>query len=310
MTARDLASRLEVSERTIHRDMEALSGAGIPVIALRGSQGGWSLLGEYRTNLTGLNEAEIETLFVTKPSQLLADLKLEKAAEGAMLKLLAALPAGYQRAAERVRRRIHVDVAGWARRDEAVPLLPTLQEAVWLERKLGFSYDRGPGADPAERVCDPLGLVAKGSVWYLVAAVGPDVRTYRVSRILRAEVLQDRVVVPVGFDLATYWSASAAAFKSNLPNYTAKFRVAPEAFQFLRFAGHFARVSETYETDADGWLRVSVRFDVEEMACQFALSFGSKLEVLEPETLRAKVIQAATETVEFYKQVSREDPEA
>lgn len=304
LTSRDLASRLEVSERTIHRDMEALSGAGIPVIALRGTHGGWSLLGEYRTNLTGLNEAEVETLFVTKPSRLLADLKLEKAAEGALLKLLAALPASYQRAAERARRRIHVDVGGWVRSEEAAPLLPTLQEAVWLERKLTFSYDRGPSCEPAERVCDPLGLVAKGSVWYLVAGVGSDIRTYRVSKITRAEVLPERVVIPDDFDLATYWEASAVAFKSSLPSYTARFRVAPEIFPFLRFAGRFSRVSDEHETDADGWIRVSVRFDVEEMACQFALSFGSRLEVLEPETLRMKVIQAAKETVEFYRQAT------
>src|SRR6185436_9807043 len=126
----------------------------------------------------------------------------------------------------------------------------------------------------------------------------------RVSRILRAEVLQERVVIPVDFDLATYWEASAVAFKSNLPTYTARFRVAPEVFPFLRFAGRFSRVGDEHETDADGWIRVSVRFDVEEMACQFALSFGSRLEVLEPETLRMKVIQAAKETVEFYKQAT------
>ena len=300
LTSRDLAARLEVSERTIHRDMEALSGAGIPVIALRGTHGGWSLLGEYRTNLTGLNESEIETLFVTKPSNLLADLKLEKASEGALLKLLAALPVSYQRAAERARRRIYIDAAGWALQEGAVPLLPVVQEAIWLERQLSFSYDRGRDCEPAERLCNPLGLVAKGSVWYLVAAVGPDVRSYRVSRIVRAEVLKEPAAVPADFDLAVYWQQSAAAFKSNLPNYTARFRVAPDVFPFLRFAGRFSRVSDEYETDADGWIRVTVRFDVEEMACQFALSFGSKLEVIEPESLRVKVVEAARSVVEFY----------
>lgn len=300
LTSRDLATRLEVSERTIHRDMEALSGAGIPVIALRGMGGGWSLLGEYRTNLTGLNEAEIETLFVTKPPKLLADLKLEKAAEGALLKLLAALPATYQRAAERVRRRIHVDVGGWVRQEEAVPLLPVLQEAIWLERKLKFTYERGPGCDAVERIADPLGLVAKGSVWYLVAAIGPDIRSYRISRFVRSEVMNEPAEIPPDFDLAAYWQASAAAFKSTLPNYTATFRVAPEIFPFLRFAGRFARVGETHEQESSGWIRVSVRFDVEEMACQYALSFGSNLEVLEPPSLREKVIQAARDVVKFY----------
>src|SRR5215468_6648373 len=115
LTSKELAARLEVSERTIHRDMDALSGAGIPVLAERGSTGGWSLLGEYRTNLTGLNESEIQSLFVTTSPKLLADLKLQKASEGALLKLLAALPAMYRRSAERARQRIYVDAGGWTR---------------------------------------------------------------------------------------------------------------------------------------------------------------------------------------------------
>jgi predicted DNA-binding transcriptional regulator YafY len=305
LTSRDLASRLEVSERTIHRDMEALSGAGIPVVAARGIGGGWSLLGEYRTNLTGLSETEIRTLFVTKPSKLLADLKLEKAAEGALLKLLAALPATYRRAAERARQRIYVDVGGWVRREEAVPLLPVLQESIWLERKLEFTYERGPECESVKRVVDPLGLVAKGSVWYLVAGVDETIRSYRISRITHAELIDEPAIIPADFDLAAYWERSAAAFKSSLPNYNASFRVAPEIFPFLRLAGRFARVSNSYETEPGGWIRISVGFDVEEMACQYALAFGSKLEVIEPASLREKVIEAAREVVEFYKAEGR-----
>src|SRR5918911_3628850 len=129
LPARDLARRLEVSERTIHRDMEALSAAGIPVVAERGTGGGWSLLGEYRTSLTGLNEAELQSLFVTKPTRLLADLNLDKAAEGALLKLLAALPSVHRRGVEHARQRIHVDVTGWSNADEGLLLVHTLQEA-------------------------------------------------------------------------------------------------------------------------------------------------------------------------------------
>lgn len=307
LTSRDLASRLEVSERTIHRDMEALSGAGIPVVALRGLRGGWSLLGDYRTNLTGLSETEVETLFVAKPSKVLADLKLEKAAEGALLKLLAALPTKSQYVADRVRRRIYIDVAGWARRDEAVPLLPVLQEAIWFERKLEFIYERGLNCERVTRIVDPLGLVAKGSAWYLVAAVDQSIRSYRVSRIVAAEVLNERAIISDDFDLAGYWEASAATFKSTLPNYVARFRVAPDIVPFLRLAGRFARVNEADETESTGWIRVSVGFDVEEMAVQYALSFGSKLEVLEPQALREKVIRAADEVVQFYADKPRDN---
>ncbi len=300
LTSRSLAERLEVSERTIHRDMEALSVSGIPVFAERGSTGGWSLLGEYRTNLTGLNQAEIQSLFVTQPPKLLADLRLKKASEGALLKLLAALPALYRQGAEQARRRIHIDTAGWARHEEAVPLLPVLQDAIWSERRLWFRYQRGPGCDDVEREVDPLGLVAKGSAWYLVARIGEDVRTYRISRMASAAVLDQRCTVPADFDLAAFWETSTTKFKSAPPNYVAQFRVAPDVFPRLRFAGRFARVGDTVDMDLDGWLRVPVGFDAEEIACEYALGFGAKLEVIEPRSLREKVIAAAKQVVEFY----------
>jgi predicted DNA-binding transcriptional regulator YafY len=301
LTGRDLAERLEVSERTIHRDMEALSGAGIPVVAERGAGGGWSLLGEYRTNLTGLNEAEIQSLFVTKPSRLLADLNLEKAAEGAMLKLLAALPSIYRRGAEYARRRIYVDITGWQRSDEAVPLLHTLQDAVWHERKVRMLYERS-GCDPVERVVDPLGLVAKGSVWYFVAAVEEgEVRSYRVSRVQSAEATDIPSVRPADFDLQSFWEQSTSQFRASLPRYQMIARVRQEIFPRLRYAGRFARIEHAGPPDEHRWIPVSVRFDVEEMAVEYALSFGAKLEVLEPVTLREKVIEAAKGLVEFYE---------
>src|SRR5260370_13145698 len=118
LTAGDLARRLEVCERTIYRDMEALSTAGVPVLAERGTGGGWSLLDEYRTNLTGVTEGEIRALFLTRPVKLLADLGLDKAADVALVKLLAALPAAHRPGAEDVRQRIYLDATGWRRSDE------------------------------------------------------------------------------------------------------------------------------------------------------------------------------------------------
>ncbi|HKU78056.1 MAG TPA: YafY family protein [Pyrinomonadaceae bacterium] len=300
MTSRDLASRLEVSERTIHRDMEALSGAGIPVVAARGLGGGWSLLGEYRTTLTGLTEAEIQSLFVTKPTKLLADLHLEKAADGAQLKLLASLPSAFRQGAERARQRIHIDVSGWSKREEAVPFLPILQEALWLERKLNIKYERGENCEPVDRVLSPLGLVAKGSVWYLVASVDESVRNYRVSRISHAEILDEPASIPRDFNLGDYWEQSATTFKSSVPKYLATFWVSPSVVLRLNFAGRFARVNETDETDARGWKKVHVGFDVEEMACEYAVSFGPNLEVIEPLALREKVVAMTKATLEFY----------
>lgn len=301
LSSRALAERLEVSERTIHRDMDALSGAGIPVVAARGSAGGWTLLGEYRTNLTGLNEAEIQSLFLSPSPKVLSDLNLEKASEGALLKLLAALPAMHQHGAERARRHIYVDSAGWAREDESVPLLPLLQDAIWNERKVRITYERGPGCEAVERELDPLGLVAKGSAWYLVGRVDESVRSYRISRISHAQVLDARSVTPQDFDLANYWNESALTFKAALPKFQATFRVSPSVFPRLKFAGRFARVGEVIETHDDGWIKVSVGFDVEEMAVEYALGFGSNLSVVAPESLRLKVIEEATRVRDMYK---------
>ena len=304
LTAATLAERLEVSERTIHRDMEALSGAGIPVMAERGSGGGWSILGEYKTDLTGLNESEIQSLFVTQSPKVLADLKLQKASEGALLKLLAALPAIHRRGAERARQRIYVDSSGWSHTQaDSVPLLPVLQDAIWNEHKLKITYQRGPGCHPVDRVLDPLGLVAKGNAWYLVAGVEDNIRSYRIARISDAELLAEHTQIPADFDLATYWEKSAATFKANLPNYVATFSVSPTVFPRLRFAGRFARVGDVIETGADGWHSVEVGFDVEEMACEYALGFGANLEVLEPQSLREKVIQMAEQVVRRYQRL-------
>jgi predicted DNA-binding transcriptional regulator YafY len=301
LTSRDLAGRLEVSARTIHRDMEALSGAGIPVVAERGTGGGWSLMGEYRTNLTGLNEAEIQSLFVSKPSRLLADLNLEKAAEGAFLKLLAALPSVYRRGAEHARQRIYVDVTGWNRAEEAVPLLHALQEAVWQERRVRMIYGRGECDAAVERTVDPLGLVAKGSVWYFVAAAdGGEVRSYRVSRVQSVEILDEQCVRPADFDLAAFWENSSAQFRAHLPEYRARVRVRREIVARMPYAGRFARIERVGEPDAEGRVEVLLRFDVEEMACEYALGFGTQLEVLEPATLREKVLAAAQNVVAFY----------
>jgi len=299
-TARELARRLEVSDRTIHRDMEALSAAGFPVFAERGSGGGWRLVEGYKTNLTGLNKDEIQALFLTKPLRLLADLGLAKASDAAMIKLEAALPSAHRDNAEHARQRIHIDITGWNRSDEAVRLLPVLQQAVWQERKLKFTYERAGGCDPVERLADPLGLVAKGRVWYLVGVVDGDMRTYRVSRVLSAEVIDEPCVRPKGFDLAEHWEQSTVSFKAQLPRYQATVRAHPEVFPRMSFAGRFARIEQADPPDSDGWIRVSMRFDVEEMAIEYALSFGSKMEVLEPATLREKVINAATSVIAFY----------
>jgi len=299
VTSRELARRLEVSERTIHRDMDALGAAGIPVYAERGPGGGWALSEAYQTNLTGLNEAEIQALFLATPPQLLADLGLHQAADAALIKLMAALPAISRHDAEFARQRIHVDGAGWLRAREAVPFLPAIQEALWQERKLKLTYQRGDDST-VERLADPLGLVAKGSIWYLVAGIEGAVRTYRVARMRAAAVTDLPCERPANFDLAAHWEQSSIEFRANLPRYPATLRADPAALPALRAPGRYARVERVDGPDDGGWLRVDMLFEEELNACEYVLSFGPRLEVLEPQSLRELVRSAAEGIIALY----------
>lgn len=299
ITARELAHRLEVSERTIHRDMQALSVAGVPLIAERGSGGGWSLIDAYRTDLTGLNGAEIQAVFLSQSTHILSDLGLRQAAQAALIKLFAALPSVGRRDAEYARQRIHIDGAGWHRAAEVVPMLPRLQEAVWQERRVQLCYQRGDGT-LVERLIDPLGLVVKGRTWYLIAAVDGEVRNYRVSRVQRATITDQPCMRSAAFDLAACWEQSVAAFKANLPRYPVTLSVAPEVLPRLRSGGRFVKIERIDPPGDDGRSVVAMRFDVEWAACEYVLSFGPQIEVLEPPTLRDQVIEQARRVLQLY----------
>lgn len=295
MTAETLASRLEVSQRTILRDMDALSGAGVPVVAERGTGGGWRLIDGYETKLTGLTPAEIRSLFLARPPALLAELGIKEAADAAWLKLRAALPIGVREQAEFVRQRLLIDSRNW--RDSAEPLtsLPLILESLWSGRRLKFRYEKVDG-ESSEREVDPLGLVARTNRWYLIAAKGNEQRTYRVSRIRAPQILAEHCSRPKDFDLAAYWEASTNRFREHLPRYDATFLVAPHILPWVCYRSW--RVVE--QVPAGERVRVTLRFDVPDEARQFALGFGAELEVLEPRELRDYVIATASAVAAAY----------
>lgn len=303
LTSRELARRLEVSERTIHRDMEALGVAGIPVVAERGNGGGWGLLEEYRTNLTGLNEAEIQALFFIKPDHLLNDLGLRKASEAALIKLLAAVPSTQRRDAEYARQRIYVDTAGWNTSEgDSLPYLTVVQAGVWQEKRLRIGYLRNE--EMVERVLDPLGLVAKGNIWYLIAAVEEQLRSYRVSRIASAELLEEPCQRPIDFDLASYWRQSMRSFKANLPRCTVRVRVPEELVRGLYHASRAMKIEQVGEADEQGSLELLLHFEMREDACGYVLSFGPRVEILEPTELCEQIYELARSYVEHWNQQS------
>lgn len=299
LTARDLADRLEVSERTIHRDMEALSTAGIPVYAERGVGGGWSLVEGYETTLTGLSDAEIQTLFLSKPERLLTDLGLQAASESAMNKLLASLPAMQRRDAEYLQQRVHIDVNGWSNTRDTVTYLPLLQEAIWQERRLKIVYElsTGPVVTPE---LDPLGLVAKGNTWYLVAVYKGNNAVYRVSRIFNACLLDEPCQRPKSFNLAEFWAESSAQFSANLPRYPVEILARPEVIETLRCWRRADNVERISPPEADGRQRVTLVFETEDEACAQCLSVGPQLEVLTPYPLRQRLIEQAKAIVAQY----------
>lgn len=297
MKTRELADILEVSERTIHRDMEALSAAGIPIYAERGVSGGWRLAEGYRTNLTGMKSEEVQSLLLAHSSNLLHDLGLADVFKDAFQKLLAALPSRHDRDAEMVRQRIHIDGAGWHQRSEELPYLSLVQEAVWHEQKLQISYQREQGE--VLRIVEPLGLVAKGSIWYLIAQIEGELRTYRVSRITNASLLEESFQRPSNFDLAAYWEESTRQFTANLPQYPARIRFSEAIMS--RLAKHpYVKLLEIRKTKSE-WAEAEVEFHTLESACDILLGCGATVEVLEPVELRDALLAQAQAIVSIYQ---------
>lgn len=284
LTARAVAERLEVSPRTVHRDMESLSAAGVPVFALRGAHGGWQLDENWRTRVPGLDRAELEALLLAQP-RVVGDSRLTRAAERALDKLLAALPPDLRDAAAALRQRLHVDASGWGLVPEDLSLLPVVQDAVSLGRRLAIRY-APKGRDGGPRTVDPLGLVAKGSAWYLVAATADGLRSYRVSRIEEARVLDAPVSRPAGFDLAAYWKSSTEELRRSWTRYETTLRLSPSA---ARSVARWRRAVVVSEDGPDGWRTLKVPFDDEGQACFVVLGLGAGVDVLEPAALRERV---------------------
>jgi predicted DNA-binding transcriptional regulator YafY len=303
MTSRELADKLEVSERTVFRDMEALSAAGIPVYAERGSSGGWLLAEGYRTNLTGMKAEEILSLLLTNPSNLLDDLGIKDHFEAAFQKLLAASPTAIKKNAEMVRQRMLVDGAGWHQSKESFEHLSTVQEAVWEERQLYIKYSRDE--ETVERIVYPLGIVAKRNVWYLIAQSSGDMRTYRISRLVDARMLEEMFARPQGFDLEQYWEQSTQQFKNSLPRYPARLKVHPKLHSRIG-QERYASIIQTEEAkEGSEWLELDIEFQTLHSACEIILSYGSLVEVMAPEELRATVVSELTAAASIYHPVEK-----
>src|SRR5882757_2930161 len=221
-------------------------------------------------------------------TRIIGDPRLAAAAECALDKLMAALPVPMRERAASIRQRLYVDTTGWRGTTENLSMLPIVQDAVARDRKLAIQY-KPSGRERAERLVDPLGLVAKGNAWYLVANTPTGFRTFRVSRIEEAKLLDQSSERPPDFDLADYWNASTKRFQDGWQKCFATLRLEPRAAGWVKM-WHVASPNQTLPApDAEGRITLSVQFDHEDEARFVVLGLGSRVEVIEPHSLRERV---------------------
>ena len=298
-TAGQLAAQLEVSVRTVYRDVAALGSAGIPIF---GDGSGYHLVDGYRTRLTGLTAAEAGGLALAALPRAAADLGMAPAAAAAQLKLTAALPAELREHAERVRQKFHLDAPGWYHDGDASEHLVDVAGAVWGQHVLDVTY--ASWRQELDCRLEPYGLVLKGGKWYLVARNDRGVRTFRVSSILRLTVAPDRFEWPTGFDLAAYWSAHVTDFRARLHRGEALVRLSPAALERLpHLMGQtVADAAAAGERQADGWVVATVPIESESHAETDLLRLGGEVEVLEPASLRRRLATTAAALGQIYRE--------
>lgn len=294
LTAESLAETFEVSVRTVYRDIEQLSAAGVPVYADRGPGGGFQLLDGFRTKLTGLTENEAESLFLSGLPGPATQLGIADQLLSAQLKLSAALPERSRASAQKMAQRFHLDPVGWFRTSDQARLLPTLAHAVWTETVVEIVYRRGQST--VTRRIHPLGLVLKAGTWYVVAERSGERRTYRAANIEALTPTGDHFTRPKDFDLVRFWTESSRAFEVGLYREQAVLRGSPRAMMRLERLGATVAdaVRDTAEPpDAEGWVRVTIPIESIDQAAIDLLMLGTEAEVLKPRELRRRIAAAA-----------------
>jgi predicted DNA-binding transcriptional regulator YafY len=298
LTAGQLAAELEVSVRTIYRDVVALGTAGIPVY---GDAGGYRLVDGYRTQLTGLTSEEARALVLAALPSAAADLGLAEAVAAAQLKLAAALPDRLRDRADRMRQRFHLDAAGWYHDGDASEHLTTVADAVWQQRMLTVEYEAWTGV--VQRRLEPYGLVLKAGKWYLVARTRDRVLTYRVSQIRALTMLPQRFGWPAEFDLEAYWRDHVTQFRSRLRQGEALVRLSPAALDLLPhlMGQQAADAAAAGDPQPDGWVLARLPIESDSHAEAEFLRLGAGIEVLEPSSLRDRLAATAADLAAMYR---------
>jgi len=304
--AEDLAEELEVSVRTIYRDVIALSTAGVPIYSERGPGGGIALVERYRTDLTGLSKAEERALFMLSIPAPLDELGVGGELKAAMLKLAAALPSTRRDDEESSRQRIHLDWAPWFHKQEPQPHLQTIQQAVWGDKMLYLKYltEAGEWLGALEATVAPYGLVAKAGVWYLVCERDEHVAVIRISWVQEARLLDESFQRPDDFSLAAFWKTWRADYESRRPTYSVKARVSPQLMENSPYPFRESiqgEIDQTESPDPEGWTIMTLPFESLEDARARLLALGATVEVLKPLALRMSLADFARQIVGLYE---------
>jgi len=304
MSASALACKFEVSVRTIHRDIDQLSAAGIPVYADRGRSGGFQLMDGYRTKLTGMTQSEAEVLLLAGLPGPAAQLGLSDLLSAARLKLLAALPANVQCDAERIAARFHLDPGVWFQHAVALPSLPVIARAVWSERLLKLRYRRAGETEARPRKLGPLGLVLKAGVWYLVAQSGSAVRTYRAANIHDAEITSEAFARPKHCDLAMHWREAVREYEGGVYHEHADVRLSPRGVYMLDLLGPYvvrAAAETASRPDRKGWVRCTLPLESIDFGIRELMRLGDEVRVLGPPELRARFGESAMRMARMHR---------
>jgi predicted DNA-binding transcriptional regulator YafY len=308
MTAAQLARELECSPRTIYRDVDALSTAGVPVYGAPGPEGGYALLDSYRTSLTGLNAGEVRALFMLSIPGALIELGVSRDLQAALRKLSAALPDARRQDEVRVRQRFYLDPAGWRAEEAPAPHLPAVYTAVWEDRLLDIAYRIPTGGRSEARVA-AYGLAAKAGAWHLVCSALGHLWVHRVADLLDARACDEVFERPADFDLAAFWEAWCAAREAQRAGFPAVVSVSPELVLLLPnyFGDDIRRQVAAAPVDASGWLTLELRFESFFAARDRLLAFGGAAEALEPDALRVSVRDFAEQIVRRYSDRAVDD---
>ena len=305
LTAADLAERLETSERTIRRDLDALGASGVPVYAQRGRGGGWALLGGHRLNLSGLTAAEAEALFLVAGPERLAGLGVGPGVTSALRKLLAALPAPLRDHATAAHAAVHVDPSRWGQRPEPPRHLDTLRQAVVAGVQVDLAYAK-PRQPSATRRVHPFGLVSKGGTWYLIAGTSAGLRTFRVSRVRGVDVTADPVERPEDFDLAEAWEAVVARLPRPTEGVVVELRADPKIEGWLRASlGQWAHLTSLGRPAPGGREAFEATFPNPAAAAANLAVFGQGVEAVSPPEVREELARLGRDLLARYGPASQ-----